>query len=484
MNRGAIYIRVSTNDQTEYSPDAQRKALLEYASKNKIYIDREHIYVDEGISGRDADKRPSFQRMIGHAKRQPRPFDYILVHKYDRFARNREDSVVYKSLLRRECGIRVISITETIEDDKFSIILESMLEAMAEYYSINLADEVKKGMLEKAKRGGLQQRPPYGYDILNNDAVVHKEEGAAVKLIFHKYVKEDYTYIEIANFLNSLGYRTKENQPFQSKGIKYILSNEFYTGYVTWNKKNKDGTLKDEEQWIREKGDFEPLISLELYNKAQEKMALRKKVGKPKSNPTSMYKHYFSGLLVCKYCQGKLTLRSYKNGQYKYFRCRKGVDGGCHCKKLIRLENLERGILNTLDKDIQFAPLVLSFSKNNSLEDERLKKEIKKINRKQELAKKAYLAEIDTLEDYKTNKEEWLKEKQKLEHKIMLLHSKSDQWNTLEQNRTYYKLSQIMEDTHIPLEKKNKILSSFINKIIIDIPNEEITLNYNYPPIP
>lgn len=142
MVRGACYLRVSTEDQVEFSPDAQLKAIQNYCNQNNISLDREHIFKDEGISGRKADKRPGFQDMIKHAKKKE--FDVILVHKFDRFARSREDSVVYKSLLKKECGIRVISITESIEDDKFSVILEAMLEAMAEYYSLNLSDEVKK----------------------------------------------------------------------------------------------------------------------------------------------------------------------------------------------------------------------------------------------------------------------------------------------------------------------------------------------------
>lgn len=150
MQRAALYIRVSTEDQAEYSPTAQRKALLDYAGRNDMVVDQEHIYIDEGFSGRTARKRPAFMRMISDAKSKPKPFDVILVHKFDRFARNREDSVVYKSLLRSKCGIKVISITEQLEDDKFSIILESMLEAMAEYYSINLSEEVKKGYDRKS----------------------------------------------------------------------------------------------------------------------------------------------------------------------------------------------------------------------------------------------------------------------------------------------------------------------------------------------
>ena len=136
----ACYIRVSTEDQTEYSPEAQHRALEHYARQHQLTISPEHVYIDAGISGRRAETRPAFMAMIAAAKKRPPPFSVILVHKFDRFARNREDSIVYKSMLRRQCGVQVVSITEHLEDDKMSLILEAMLEAMAEYYSINLGD--------------------------------------------------------------------------------------------------------------------------------------------------------------------------------------------------------------------------------------------------------------------------------------------------------------------------------------------------------
>lgn len=125
IKRGACYIRVSTNDQLEFSPDAQLKAIKKYAKDKNIIIDDDYVFVDEGISGRKASKRPAFQEMIKIARSKPKKFDVILVHKFDRFARSREDSVVYKSLLKKECDIRVVSITESIEDDKFSVIFGS-----------------------------------------------------------------------------------------------------------------------------------------------------------------------------------------------------------------------------------------------------------------------------------------------------------------------------------------------------------------------
>jgi len=139
MKIAAAYIRVSTDDQIEYSPDSQRKAILDYAKRNDYIVPQEYIFVDEGISGRST-KRPAFQQMIGTAKQKSHPFDAILVWKFSRFARNREDSVVYKSMLRKQCGVEVVSISEQIGEDKTSILIEALLEAMDEYYSINLSE--------------------------------------------------------------------------------------------------------------------------------------------------------------------------------------------------------------------------------------------------------------------------------------------------------------------------------------------------------
>ena len=100
MRVGACYIRVSTDDQADLSPDSQLSMLQQYARQHDIILNKEHIFVDEGISGRKSKNRPEFQRMIGMAKSNPKPFDVILIWKFSRFARNQEESVFYKSLLQ------------------------------------------------------------------------------------------------------------------------------------------------------------------------------------------------------------------------------------------------------------------------------------------------------------------------------------------------------------------------------------------------
>ena len=149
------YIRVSTHDQEEISPDSQEHLLRDYAAKNNIVILK--IFTDLGISGRKANKRPGFQEMIGLAKGDDHPVDQILVWKFSRFARNQEESIVYKSLLKKS-NVDVISISEPLIDGPFGTLIERIIEWMDEYYSIRLSGEVIRGMKEKALKHGYLSR--------------------------------------------------------------------------------------------------------------------------------------------------------------------------------------------------------------------------------------------------------------------------------------------------------------------------------------
>lgn len=156
-----LYARVSSERQdVDLSISAQLKALREYAARNGYRVVGE--FVDEAESGRTAD-RPAFREMVSLARRPHRPFDTILIWKYSRFARNREDSIVYKSFLRKH-GVEVISITEPVEDTPTGKLLEAMIESLDEFYSANLAQEVRRGLRESASRGFyVASATPYGY---------------------------------------------------------------------------------------------------------------------------------------------------------------------------------------------------------------------------------------------------------------------------------------------------------------------------------
>ena len=181
MKNACAYIRVSTDKQEELSPDAQKRLLIDFAKKNNMSLLESDIFLDNGISGKKADKRPEFMKMIGLAKSKEHPFDVILVWKFSRFARNQEESIVYKSLLKKN-KVEVVSISEPLVDGPFGTLIERIIEWMDEYYSIRLSGEVLRGMTEKALRGGYQSTLPLGYRmnketgipyIYDTEAVIH-----------------------------------------------------------------------------------------------------------------------------------------------------------------------------------------------------------------------------------------------------------------------------------------------------------------------
>lgn len=230
MKIAATYIRVSTDDQIEYSPDSQRKAILAYAERNGYTVPEALIYTDEGISGRST-KRPAFQQMIGTAKQKPRPFDVILVWKFSRFARNREDSIVYKSMLRKQCGIDVISISEQLSEDKTAILIEALLEAMDEYYSINLAEKVVRGISEKARRCGAMGKPAFGYVIENGVYTPDPEKAGIVQRLFADYTA-GVPIRTLAMRLNATGIPTSSGGKWDNRTVEYLLRNTTYTGVM------------------------------------------------------------------------------------------------------------------------------------------------------------------------------------------------------------------------------------------------------------
>ena len=158
---GAAYIRVSDERQDEYSPDSQLKKIREYAAKEGYCIPDEYVFYDDGISGRNTKKRGDFNRMIAMSKEKDHPFDVIYVWKFSRFARNQEQSIVYKNLLRK-MGVSVVSVSEPVPEGPFGTLIERIIEWMDEFYSINLGAEVQRGMTERATRGEPNVPPPIG----------------------------------------------------------------------------------------------------------------------------------------------------------------------------------------------------------------------------------------------------------------------------------------------------------------------------------
>ncbi|OUN47354.1 hypothetical protein B5G20_05145 [Collinsella sp. An7] len=238
MTRAAIYARFSSEKQREESIEDQIRVCRQYAEREGYEIAA--VYSDEARSGTSADKREGFQRMVRDAQRTG--WSAVIVYKMDRFARNRFDSATYKAKLRR-AGTKVLSATEGIPDGPEGIILDSMLEGLAEYYSANLSQNVLRGMEGNALRCMHNGVALFGYRR-NDDGTysVNEDEAPAVRKAF-AMVAAGVTRAEVADKLNARGYRTIRGKLWKPDTVVSLIRNEKYVGVYKWGDVRVEGGM-------------------------------------------------------------------------------------------------------------------------------------------------------------------------------------------------------------------------------------------------
>lgn len=393
MKKAGCYIRVSTDDQAEFSPPSQLREMRDYALKNNMFILENHIYIDEGISGRSSD-RPAFQKMIAAAKSETKPFDILLLYKFSRFARNREDSVVYKSILRNKCGIEVISVKEPIDkENKMSIIMEAFIEAMDEYYSLNLSEDVRRTMTEKALKGQYQSSPPFGYVMTKSGLVPHEEESNIVKEIYSKYIN-GYSCLAIAKWLNLSGIHTKRGLKFEKRSVEYIINNPVYKGIIRWNTSLESEHSKY-NKFINVQGEHAPIIDKKTWEKARIISEKNMTNNRQIFDGDKRNSDWLSGMIKCRECGGNIV----KSGDY--WRCGRYVRGRCAVSQHISDTLLKRAIIDSMKTDMSFLGKIKLRNKKIEKENKSLKFILNKNRVKLERARQAYLSGVDSLDDYK-----------------------------------------------------------------------------------
>ena len=466
MKVAAAYIRVSTDDQLEYSPDSQLEKIKLYAEKNQILLPEEFIFVDEGISGRKTKNRPAFNEMIGLAKCNPKPFDVILVWKFSRFARNREDSIVYKSMLRKERNIDVVSVSEDIGDDKLSILIEAIIEAMDEFYSINLAEEVKRGMTEKAKRGGVLSIPGFGYKVENGEYVIVPEEAEIIRKVFNDYLNKK-GFLTIAKELNAMGIKTHRNCKIENRTIDYWLHNMLYIGKICWSPNGKRSRNYNLEDMIISDGHHEPIIDMETWDKTQERLVKQKeKYGKYYNSDRKDLSHWLTGLLRCEKC-GKVL--SYQGG---YFGCSERSRGKCDGVGYIKAEKIANIILNILS-EIELPNVELDFAEPNSArevninDDNRIiSAQIQRLEIRLERVKLAYEDGVDTLEEYKAKKKAITDEIDKLKEMLEQTQEEEPKEEVKLNKKELRRLTEVLKDADVSNMEKNNMARTIFKEII------------------
>ena len=297
-----IYARYSSHSQTEQSIEGQLRDCHEYARRYDINVVGE--YIDRATSGM-TDERPEFQRMIADAAKKQ--FERVIVWKLDRFARNRYDSALYKHRLK-QYGIRVISAMENVGEGDESILLEALLEASAEYYSLDLKKKIKRGQRENIAKGKYCGGPiPYGYKLIDGKLRVDDKTAPTVRFLFEQYAS-GVPMKEIIDELTRRGVRGSRGGALTYNTFSRVLTNTTYIGQY----KYKGDVVPDLA---------EPMIDADLFERTQA--VVKANAHAPAANKAEV-DYLLQGKAFCGKCGSHMVGESGrgKNGDtYYYYAC-------------------------------------------------------------------------------------------------------------------------------------------------------------------
>ena len=483
LNIGAAYIRVSDERQDEYSPDSQLKKIREYAAKEGYLIPDEYVFYDDGISGKSTKKRDDFNRMIAIAKEKTHPFDVIYVWKFSRFARNQEESMVYKNLLRKK-GVSVVSVSEPIPDGHFGSLIERIIEWTDEYYLVNLGAEVTRGMTEKASRGEPICAPPFGYIMRDGKYYPDEESGKAniVREVFTLYAN-GVKQREIALVLAEKGIRTRFGKKPENRWVDYMLHNHCYIGKIRYCVDGTKAVSKrklDNENIMIVDGHHSPLISMDLWDKVQKMLEEQKKAYPKHTRQCQPVDHLLKGLVRCSACGGALAISGVSGkAKIRTVQCCNYSRGSCRTSHSITVPRLEAAFVEGLKKAVKskkfnLAPVVKKKADPTMIDFDKL---IAVEERRLERAKEAYLAEIDTIEQYAKNKKE-------ISDRIADLQARRDkdaekEFNVDEFAAKVDEIVEFIEREDVSKAAKNDAIHTVIEKVVYEKAKDNLAIYFH-----
>lgn len=466
MKKAVIYARFSSHSQTEQSIEGQLRECYDFAKRSDITIVGE--YIDRALTG-TSDKRPQFLKMIDDSKKKN--FEFVLVYQLDRFARNRYDSANYKAKLKKN-GVRVLSAKENITDDASGILVEGMLESMAEYYSAEHSQKVKRGIKESLIKGNfIGGYGLLGYDTVDKKWTVNPLEAVVIKDIFTRY-RNGEKGKDIINRLNATGIKTKSGKKFTMSQLARIIRNEKYTGIV-----RTDGNLYTNV--------IPPIVDEKIFKECNLIMDSHKH--KQRKNYDEQ-PYILSGKLFCGYCESAITAETgtSKTGKvYHYYKCygKKMKTTDCN-KKPVSQDYIETLVFEATIKYILTPKTIERLAKivadkfNSELAKPTvllsLEKQLKDINKSID----GIMAAIENGIFTKTTKDRLLNleaTQTELENKISVEQSrlvKPLEISEVKKFLTYFAYMKYEKG-----EEKNEFFNSFINRVILY--DDKVIILYN-----
>lgn len=478
----AAYIRVSTDEQADQSPESQLIEIRKYAAAHGLILPDDLVYVDEGISGKRSENRPAFQRMVGAAKEKPAPFDVVLLWKFSRFARNQEESIVYKALLRKQCGVDVVSVSEQLPGGPFASLIERIIEWFDEFYSIRLSQEVKRTMTVKAGRGEFQSSPSFGYRARlepGKKTVLEPipEEAALVREIFDRFLAGEGCY-HIARWLNAQGVTTHRGNPWENRTVEYLLRNPVYAGKLRWTPTGRARRDFANPDTIIADAEHDAIVSPEVFEAAQDRMAKIKAAWGYKARPTYELKDWLSGLVRCSECGTTLVFQ-----KPHFFKCNNYLKGRCRSSQHISADVLHEAIISRLTEDmtarreLQYSVVHADAQEDGELA--RLRVTLADLQRRASRLLDAYLGGVLDIGQFSQAKTALETSVAETEKRISDIEARLQTENSgdLLQARIQETLDALTAPD-VPLERKNEALRQLTERIVFD--KSHMTLDITY----
>lgn len=508
----AIYCRVSTEEQSEngYSIDEQERLLEEWCKKMGYVIYK--CYSDRGISGKNIKDRPALKELLSDAKAGK--FDMVISWKINRVSRKLEDVLKIVNLLEKN-NITFKSYSEPFETDTPAGRMQfQMMALIGEFERGTIAQNVKMGMIAKAKSGNWCGGRVLGYDLVPNNSPeeekkgknklkINEKEAEIVRFIFNEYSKGK-GYKAITNQINKLGYKTKKGNDFSVGSIRDILTNPVYIGEIrynvrqNWSEKRRRNINPNP---IRVKGKHEAIIDRELWDKVQ--LILESKKGKPSRIYDGEYP--LTGILRCPKCGAGMvisrTTNTLADGSKKriaYYCCGNWKNKGtsvCN-SNTIRVDKANEYVFKKIEELVSNEAVIKAVVKNiNKERKDKVKpakrllgdidKELEKLDKRKRKIFEAYEDDILTKEEFQTRKNE-LNEKIRIleEEKKPLLNTISEE---VSEEIPYEFIKDILMNfskilnSSVSREQQKKLLHMIISEITMNESREieSIKLNIN-----
>lgn len=510
-NLAVGYCRFSSDNQRDESIDSQKRNIIAYAKRENYHI--VGWFIDKAETGTSTEKRDEFKKMVEQAKRGK--FKFVLVNKLDRFSRNKWGSQFYKFELSKS-GVLVKSATEPIDNSPAGKMMEAMLEGMAQFYSDNLAQEVKRGMNENAYNGVFNGGTiPFGYKKVQRinkktGAVEYSKKGAplsdiaicehdseGVRIIFDRLLAGKKHY-EIIDELTAKGFRSRTGNKFQDSSLENILRNEKYMGTYTFNKKKTkmefDGRKRQVKNdiagdVIRVPDGVPAIISKETFEAVQKLMDLRKyKTGR------TVDEYLLIGKIKCGECgdtyRGGRKYNPNKDTHYQYYvcqaprscrdtgrvfegdeRCRNHTVGRTQVEKFVMSE-IKELVFNVTNIDgvmEMYNRYISQTTDNNDAIIRRLELQLQDIERKIDIAiDKIMMEEDETMaKKMRDRVTAFEREKDDLKNRLEIEHEQKSQVRVSAKDfkRAFEKARELLAKGDY--NSKKRILDMFLNKVVV-----------------